>query len=306
VLPLARPAGDVVVRPIPEHRADEELSRTYRDLKVTLGVPWVGVITQALAHYRPFFLEAWRQFRPTAQSRYFERICDEIRLLAWEQMSSAFTFAPQRKRLEALGYSDREISQIAATLDLFDYGNPKYLVLATAVTVSLVDDRALGTAPTTDPRDFLPRAPISQSEPIPVMIEQHHAGADLRALYDDIKAHVELPFVNSDYKAMARWPSYLKLTWDEWKARIADPAYTRARQQIHAFAVDAVDHAPHGYRMNRAACAASGMSNAEIDELTRTISLFQWLLSGLILNVTGFKLALGEDSAAGAPVRPGS
>ena len=57
MLTLARPPGDVIVRAIPEHRADDELSRAYRDLKITLGVPWVGVITQALAYYRPLFFE---------------------------------------------------------------------------------------------------------------------------------------------------------------------------------------------------------------------------------------------------------
>src|SRR5205823_4728978 len=112
MLTLSRPQGDVAVRPIPEHRADEALGRAYRDLKTTLGVPWVGVITQALAYYRPFFLEAWRQFRPTARSHFFERASDELRLLSWEGMSSSFTIEPQRKRLEALGYSDREIAQI--------------------------------------------------------------------------------------------------------------------------------------------------------------------------------------------------
>ena len=74
---LSRPPGAVVVRPIPEDRADEELSRAYRDLKTSLGVPWVGVITQALAYYRPFFLEAWGQLRPTASCYFFERASDE-------------------------------------------------------------------------------------------------------------------------------------------------------------------------------------------------------------------------------------
>jgi hypothetical protein len=294
MLTLSRPPGEVIVRPIPEHRADETLGRAYRDLKITLGVPWVGVITQALAYYRPFFLEAWRQFRPTARCRFFERVSDELRLVAWEGMSSSFAIPSQRKRLEAFGYSDREIAQIGATLDLFDYGNQKYLILATAVAASLGDDRALGTSPSSDARDRLPRSPISQLEPIPVMVEEHHADADLRALYGDIKVTLNLPFVNSDYKAMARWPSYLKLAWDELKPRLSEPPYATVRQSIHDLALDAVDRLPYPYRMDRRAAAAVGMSAAEIDELCRTILLFQWLLSGLILNVSCFKLALAE------------
>ena len=59
-------------------------------------------------------------------------------MLSWERRSSSFTIAPQRKRLEALGYSDRGVAQICGTLDLFDYGNQKYLLLAMAVAASLV------------------------------------------------------------------------------------------------------------------------------------------------------------------------
>jgi halocarboxylic acid dehydrogenase DehI len=294
MLTLSRPPGEVIVRPIPEHRADETLGRAYRDLKITLGVPWVGVITQALAYYRSFFLEAWRQFRPTARCRFFERVSDELRLVAWAGMSSSFAISSQRKKLEAFGYSDREIAQIEATLDLFDYGNQKYLILATAVAASLVDDRALGTSPSSDARDRLPRSPISQIAPIPVMVEEHHADADLRALYDDIKVTLNLPFVNSDYKALARWPSYLKLAWDELKPRLSEPPYATVRQSIHDLALEAVDRLPYPYRMDRRAAAAVGMSAVEIDELCRTILLFQWLLSGLILNVSCFKLALAE------------
>lgn len=290
---LARPQGDLIVRPVPEHRVDEELGRVYRDVKATLGVPWVGVITQALAYYRPFFLEAWRQFRPTARSRFFERVSDELRMLAWEG-SSSFTIAPQGQRLEVLKYSASEVAQISAMLDLFDYGNQKYLILATAVAASLVEDRGLGTSPTGDPRDRLPRSPVSQIEPIPVMVEEHHAFGDLRALYQDIKVTLDLPFVNSDYKAMARWPSYLRLAWDDLKPQLGEPAYASLRQSVHRLALDAVEALPYPYRLDRAAAMTLGMNGAEIDELCRTISLFQWLLSGLILNVSCFKLALRE------------
>lgn len=282
------------MRPIPEHRADEELSRVYRDLKTTLGVPWVGVITQALAHYQPFFVEWWRQFRPIAQSHFFERVSDELRMLAREGVSSSFSVAPQRRTLEASGYSDREIAQIVATLDLFDYGNPKYLILATAIAVGLVEDRALDASATVELRARQPRSPVSQIAPIPLMVEEHHALWDLKIVYHDIKETLDLPFVNSDYKAMARWPSYLRLAWDELKPQLTEPAYARVRQSLHHLALEAVEGLPFPYRMDRRAASAVGMDVAEIDELCRAISLFQWLLSGLVLNVTCFKLALVE------------
>lgn len=291
---LKRPEGAVPVRPVPEHRADGELVPVYRDLKATLGVPWVGVITQAVAHYRPFFVEAWRQFQPSARSHYFESRCDAIRLTAWEQVGAAFDIEPRSDSLGRLGYSDNELAQIRATLDVFDYGNPKYLVLATAIQQSLCHGRRLGGGLPRDRRDGMPRAPIYQIDPIPVMVEEHHALGGLKTVYEDIKATLGLPFVNSDYKAMGRWPSYLALAWGDLKPSIDSDPYTLIRQVIHEQALATVEGLPHAYLVDRAQAIAEGLTDEQADELMKVISLFQWLLSGLILNVTYFKLAMTD------------
>jgi hypothetical protein len=105
---------------------------------------------------------------------------------------------------------------------------------------------------------------------------------------------LELPFVNSDYKAMARWPSYLRLAWEALKPRLAEPEYVRARQRLHTRAVQLIDHLPFPFAVDRGAAMALGMTAAEIEELARTAALFQWLLSGLILNVTYFRAGLNK------------
>lgn len=289
---LRRPDGNVTVRPVPEHRADAGLEPVYRDLKATFGVPWVGVITQAVAHYRPFFVEAWRQFQPSAASHYFESRCDAIRLSAWEEVECTFEIPSHAVRLTRLGYSDVEIDRIRATLDIFDYGNPKYLVFATAIQQSLCGGRRLGGGTGGNPRDRMPRAPIRQTDPIPAMVEEHHALDGLQAVYDDIKATLGLPFINSDYKAMARWPSYLDLAWKDLRPAIDSDAYVQMRQRIHEQALDAVEDLPYAFYVSKARAIAVGLSEEEACELMQVITLFQWLLSGLILNVTWFKQAV--------------
>jgi hypothetical protein len=290
---LKRPELDIRVRPVPEHRADEELNVVYRDLKATLGVPWVGVVTQAYAHHRPFFLEAWRQFRPTADTAFFREASADLKRLSWDEMS-AFDITPQRPALESAGYSDRELAQILDVLDLFDDGNPKYLIVATVIRASLVEGRRLGPTQSTRPApQSSPRA--SQVGALPVMVEEHHAFGDLRGLYGEMKATLSLPFVNSDYKALARWPSYLKLAWESLKPHLSEPAYAQARQRLHARAVELMDEVPFPFLLDRDAARTLGMADGELDELARTAELFQWLLSGLMLNVSHFKMSLQQS-----------
>lgn len=283
---LMRPEGDVVVRPVPEHRADAELSAVYRDLKATLRVPWVGVVTQAYAFYRPFFLEAWRQFRPTAASAYFHDASEDLRRFAWDSVSAAFPNPAHGARLEETGYAPREIAQIGEVLDLFNAGNPKYLILATAIRATVVEGRRLGLAGAGGRSSDARPSQADAVGSLPVMIEEHHAFGDLRLLYADIKTTLNLPFVNSDYKAMARWPSYLMVAWESLKPRLSDPAYTQARRRLHARAVEVIDGLPSPFVLDAGALGALGMAPHEVEELARTAALFQWLLSGLMLNVS--------------------
>lgn len=289
---LRRPEGDVRVSPVPEHRADAELAPVYRDVKATLGVPWVGVIAQAVARYRPLFMDAWQQFQPSARTHFLESRCDGIRLQAWEQMADALDIEPQRERLRELGYSHAELAQIRETLDVFDYGNPKYLVLATAIQQSLCHGVRLGGRSVGDPRDTMPRPPIHQTGPIPVMVEEHHAFGGLSDLYADMKTTLQLPFVNSDYKAMARWPTYLALAWRHLKPHIDTAPYHRVRQGIHEQALATAEGLPYPYLLDQARALRLGLTGEQVHELRAVISLFQWLLSGLVINVTFFKRAL--------------
>ena len=39
-----------------------------------------------------------------------------------------------------------------------------------------------------------------------LLMEYHHVDEPTPAVYEDIKTILQLPFVNTDYRAFARWP----------------------------------------------------------------------------------------------------
>ncbi len=243
------------LRPVPEHRAEPDLAALYHDAKAVLGVPWVGVVVQALAHYRPFFDRAYEHLRPSLLSHYTERIAAQLRLQAWQAIGERFSIADHASTLRARwGYSAAELAEIRRSLDVFDYGNPKYFLLATIVHEALTSTEPIGTA-RPDPVDLLPRSPV-QATGVATMLEEHHVDEDLRALYEDIKTTLELPFVNSDYKAMARWPTYLTLAWHSLKSAVDTEPYRQARQTLHHACVHAAHHIPHAIHYTAATWTA--------------------------------------------------
>lgn len=305
---LSRPDVAPPVRPVPEWRAEGPLLAAYAELRAAMQVPWVGVITQALAHYEAFYLEAWRWLRPAVESAWYAQRCEAIAAQAVDGVEATLSPPGLRDALRAAGYGERELGAIGATLDALNHGNPQYLVYATAVRYAL-QGAALGTdAPDAarlaprpgfppsvlgeGPASWSPDARPGVGAPGLVMIEEHHALADVKAVYADIKATLALPFVNSDYKAMARWPSYFAPAWAALRPHVDTPAYDALRRAVHRQAVQAAIELPLPYRLDRSATLALGMTPAEVDELVEVISLFQWLLSGLVVNVTWFRAAL--------------
>jgi hypothetical protein len=293
---LEKPRTIPPVRLVPEYQADGELLKVYPELKKDLGVPWVGVITQALAYYRPFFIEAWKQLQPSVQTHFFEKRCEQIRLQSWDGVVSQLKVENQIPILQELGYKEREIKKIQDTIDVLDYGNPKYLVFATVVKYGLLEGKMGGQNPD-DPYDLYPRSPVQAGDKPLLMVEEHHAAGELKEIYDDIKATLQLPFVNSDYKAQGRWPSYLRVAWSHLKPMVDNPEYVAIRKNIHDMAVDTARNLPYSYLLDRKGACSVGMQESEIDELIEVISLFQYLLSGLIVNVTHFKASLIEGKS---------
>lgn len=284
------------LHPIPEHRADPDLAATYHDVTSVLGVPWVGVVIQALAHYRPFFDRAYAQLRPSLACHYVERAATDLRLLAWHAMTEQFSIADQAPTLrEHGGYSGRERTRrdppVARHLRL---RQPQVLPRGHRVREALLGNAPIG-ATQPDPTDLLPRAPV-QTTGVATMLEEHHADASLRTLYEDMKTTLGLPFVNSDYKAMARWPTYLTLAWDRLKPALDTEPYRNVRHALNDACVHAAHEIPHRYHLHRGELDGVGLSQAQIDELVDVTRLFQWLLSGLILNVTYCKIALHGGS----------
>ena len=81
-LPRLRPSPLPSINPVPEYLADDALKRVYEETKLTLQVPWMGVVTMAFAHYPSFFDTLWGGLSQLAGSREFVEACRALRVCA--------------------------------------------------------------------------------------------------------------------------------------------------------------------------------------------------------------------------------
>jgi hypothetical protein len=288
-LPRVFPAAIPPIHPLPEHAVTGERAARYADMKQVLQVPWMGVVTMAYAHYPTFFGELWRGLKPLCASVPFVQAAQALRTLA---ESGAPTLAPYSivSRLSAVGYGEREIADIRAMIEVFSHGNPLYLLIATVVRLLLEGDemRAQREAPPFDGRHAPPlRVPF-------VLMEAHHADVPTRALYDDVKTTLGLPFVNTDYRALARWPSYFATAWADLKEIVGMPVYETQCEAIHTRAVTMAQELPNPGALRAAALKQAAEADAPLTEVLEVGRLFQYLLPGLIVNVAVFRQQLRE------------
>lgn len=52
-------------------------------------------------------------------------------------------------------------------------------------------------------------------------------------VYEDIKTILQLPFVNTDYRAFARWPNYFALAWKDLREKAGTKAHEHICQDCH-------------------------------------------------------------------------
>ena len=119
-----------------------------------------------------------------------------------------------------------------------------------------------------------------------LLMEYHHADEPTRAVYDDIKTTLQLPFVNTDYRAFARWPSYFALAWKDLRGKVGSPEHEAITQACHDRVAElAAERLPNPGGLSSSNLQRAAEADASLEEVLQVCRLFQWLIPGLITNV---------------------
>ena len=272
-LPGLKPDPIPTIHPVPEFAVSGARAAVYERTKKGLGVPWMGVVAMAFAHYPRLYDTLWSAVEPISGTKVFRQACQSMRDVA-EREAEALEPAPLVSRLSAPAY------------DVFSVGNMPYVLMATLARLLLEGHAWQGSGDlgrVTSPIPAMPRPPL---------MEAHHASDDLAALYADLRGALGLPFVNTDYRAFARWPSYFALAWSDLKPRLFEVGYATRVECVHQAAITLAVSLPNASGIPPDALRDAATSDASLEEVLSVVRLFQWLLPGLAVNVAFFRSQL--------------
>jgi hypothetical protein len=157
-----------------------------------------------------------------------------------------------------------------------------YLLIATAARL-LLEGNEIGTSRSISKPAQSRHGPAAGGSL--VLMEPHHAERQLQDLYEDLKSTLGLPFLNTDYRALARWPSYFDVAWRSLKPLIGTPAYDDVVERVHKKAVALVLALPNPGELTSARLVAAADEDMGAESVLGVVRLFQWLLPGLVVNV---------------------
>lgn len=276
------------VQPVKKSEAPPEIKKLLEDIQETLGVPWPPANWRGYAAYPQVMQLFWERLRPAVAADSFLRDALELTELAYGEVAKWYR---PSYHLELL---DEDRHRIQWELDAFEYGNPQLLVQQTALDWALAG-RTAGCETSPAPR----RHASFYRQPEIQMIDEQEASQEVKELYEDMKRALGLPFVNSDYQALAKWPAFLKPAWEDirpWRLR---EEYLSVQQELVRLAERAAGRMcpPIQLEVNEIKEAAG--SPAAFENLQQTVKVFSGLLPALIINDALFRVG-----AAGGPVIP--
>ena len=107
----------------------------------------------------------------------------------------------------------------------------------------------------------------------PQPVEHANASAEVRAVFDDIKATRKVADVNNFWKYLAGDPALLKRTWEDQKAVLAPGALDHLTKELIYLAVSVTNGCSYGIACHTALARKAGMTDAIFGELMAVVGM---------------------------------
>ena len=102
----------------------------------------------------------------------------------------------------------------------------------------------------------------------------------------------DMPLVNSEFRAFARWPDFLKSLWDTTKGMMDSPVHEQALNKVRETAWGLARELPGPMELSTAMLQEAGVEEEEISSIVRITEMFVRGLSRMTLNVAVAKIGL--------------
>lgn len=256
-------------------QAPSEIQACLNEIQDTLGIPWTPVNWRAYALYPEVLQLFWQRLKPATQTEPFFEAAIAITEHVYRDINSWYQPGYQIEVNEA------QRRQIQRELNAFSFGNPQLLIQQIALSRTLAGE-IVGEDGTADVR----RGTNSYRHlEIQLVGEQsaQEISAEMPQVYRDIKQTLGVPIVNSDYQALARWPAFFLIAWEDIKRWRDRPEYELLKQVVVQRAETAASRLRPAVIVGEQEVRDCLDHPEDLTQIQQTVRMFQDILPELII-----------------------
>ena len=273
-----------------ESEASGRTSQVFAEVKAALGMPYVSLLYKAYAAYPKFLDLHWQAFKPVVETQEFFDLAGRLRAEAYTRMHNYFRLPDLCAQLTEESFSPGAQHELTRLIETLHASNAPLLLLAAAALQAF--DKPIGRERKTHPA----QAPSMFA--MPIAAEEERAPASTRKIYEEMKRGMELPVLNLDYRAMGRWPDFLRDYWQVLRPISESPVYRESCQGLRESAAALAEEIPVQVSLTVAQLQDAGMKDEDVAAVVRITEMFTKSLASLVMNIALAKIGLEGGSSA--------
>lgn len=258
------------------------------EMRRALRLPFTPQPLARLAEVPGYLEFVWPQVATSVETAGFlgsARYMADMALDAVEAVDAESESELSHASLLAAGVPAADLDALAEVVDLFHYVQPQLLLLLAALAEAW-DREQVGGHGRLDPRD-LPERERAHLAMRVALVE-----AD-RPPLPEIAEALGMEEAPDLYRAVAHWPRYLDVTWEELQHLVAYPDFRRRGRALYFYARGGARFLAEPLRANPDALRAAGLAPDVIEAAHRTLDAALPAMATLMMHAEAMRLGLG-------------
>jgi len=207
--------------------------------------------------------------------------------MALDACEEVYTPILTRDGLLAAGVTSDDLIAVEGVLDVFHYLLPQAL-LAGAALAEAFERPSVGGQGNPDPREWRDREHRHLATAVPLAVPS----ASVLPEVAELLQVAELPAL---YRAVASWPGYLTLAWEELQHLGAYPDFRRRGRGLYYYARAGARFLAEPLAADAEALQAVGVSDEEVEVARNIVDAAVPTLATMLMHCTAMRLALGHS-----------
>lgn len=255
------------------------------DVRRALRLPYTPEPLARLAEADGYLEFVWPQIAPSVETAGFFGSARYMADMALDAVEAVYEPVLSRASLVEAGLSSSDLDALVSVIDLFHIAQPQVLLLLAALTEAFERDRVGGQG-RPDPREATDRErthlalrlelAAPSTPPLPAIVEA--LGVD---------APPDL------YRAVAAWPRYLEVAWDELQHLTAYPDFRRRGRALYFYARSGARFLAQPIEANPAALRAAGLGDAAIEDARAALDAALPATAMMMMHAEAMRVSLG-------------